>query len=197
MASVLQTKMFDLAPTPTRRLIVPRGCECWWGVDPGTRRTALAFVEHRGPEPVYRCATTSYPTLSGGQRLDHVYRQTRAFVASVAEEWPPGIALVEQPSGKQENPALSYLVGVVQAAVYAGVQEALAVPLCVDTVTSSEWKKIACGAGNLYKPKRGEDRPYEVLEWAQRKGYPGTSWDEADALGIAVAARLTVELEQR
>jgi hypothetical protein len=51
--------------------------------------------------------------------------------------------------------------------------------------------------GNLYKPKRGHTFEYGVLTWARQNGYAGCSWDEADAWGIAEAARREVALEER
>jgi hypothetical protein len=35
------------------------------------------------------------------------------------------------------------------------------------------------------------------MKWARLNGYTGASWDEADALGIAEAARRDTALEER
>lgn len=133
----------------------------------------------------------------GASRLSDVYQETYALaVRCVQQHGPPGFVFVEQPSGKNDNPSLSYAVGVTICAVYDGLLKATGSPVVVETVTSSAWKKKACGRGDIYKPKR-KGEPYGVLRWAQANGYQGSSWDEADAWAIAEAARRTVALEVR
>jgi hypothetical protein len=66
----------------------------------------------------------------------------------------------------------------------------------IETCTSSWWKKRGCGWGAIYKPKRVTEE-YGVLTWARQNGYEGASWDEADAWGIAEAARREVALDER
>lgn len=131
--------------------------------------------------------------------MSEIRAQTAFFVEGlVAGGWPvPGVVFVEQPSGKQENPALSYAVGAIQAGVYDGLFSAGVGAVRIETVPSSTWKKAATGYGAVYKPKRGDGREYGVLTWARQNGYGGSSWDEADALGIAEAARRTIALDQR
>lgn len=185
-----------LEPPPRRRLIVAAAQTAWWGVDPGVRRVAAAFV---APDGRRGARTASFPDLEGGARLAEIWRETARFVAALlAGDWPlPGLVMVEQPSGKQPNPALSYATGVIQAAVYAAVWRDFKVPVRVETCSSSWWKKRATGNGALFKPKAGDHREYGVLAWARANGYTGVSWDEADALGIAEAGRREVALEQR
>jgi hypothetical protein len=193
-------------PAPVRRLIVPRGHSAWWGVDPSTVRLSVAYVTPEGARGV---RTVPFARADGPARLSEIYAQTRRFAAvslgpryfpttpSSDDGFPwPGLVLVEQPSGKMENPNLSYAVGVIQAALYDGLYSALGRAVRIETCTSGHWKKVACGMGNIYKPKlKGE--PYGVLTWARQNGYAGCSWDEADAWGIAEAARREVALEER
>ena len=169
-------------------MIVPGERVAWYGIDPSTKRIAIACVT----SDTKRVASHPFPSLEGGARLKAIWDETRLFVQSLSERgWPAaGLAWVEQPSGKTPNPALSYAVGVIQAALC----DALACR--VETIESSSWKKVATGRGNVYKPKR-RGEVYGVLAWAQANGYRGTSWDEADALGIAVAAQRTVALTVR
>lgn len=182
-------------PPARRRLIVPAGRSAWWGVDPGVRRVAVAFVASDGRRGA---RTASFPDLSGGARLEAIWTETARICVDLVEGgWPlPGVVWVEQPSGKQPNPALSYAVGVIQGAVYMGLS-AVAGDVRVETVASSSWKKLACGRGDIWKPKAGDTRQYGVLTWARANGYEGWSYDEADALGIAEAARRDVTLEER
>lgn len=196
--SVLLAQQELIEPAPTRRLVVPAGCEAWWGVDPGTLRVAVAHV---APWGARGARTASFAPLEGGGRLSAIYADTRHLVRSVLlgePRWPwPGVVLVEQPSGKQPNPPLSYATGVIIAAVFDEVLEVTGHRVRVETTSSSAWKKKACGRGNIYKPKRGETHEYGVLTWARANGYTGSSYDEVDALGIAEAARRDIALEVR
>jgi hypothetical protein len=188
-----------LEAPPARRLIVPRGHSAWWGVDPSTVRTAVACVSRDSGGQLVRWARTCpYPALEGAARLSAVYAMTRDWVRRLAPPGPyrPGAVFVEQPSGKQDNPNLSYAVGVILAAVFDGLYDAHGRPTWLETVSSARWKKVACGRGNIYKPKRGGDE-YGVLTWARANGYDGDSWDEADAFGVAECARRTVMLDER
>ncbi len=180
-----QGEMFD--PPPTRRLIVS-GPHGWAGVDPSTKRCSIATVSAEGVREV---RTVSFPDIAPPLRLAEIHK-------GVCDLWSQmnrriGVVLVEQPSGKRENPALSYAVGVTVAAL-ASVDGMW--PVNIEMVTSSAWKKVACGYGAIYKPKSpgGE---YGVLTWARSVGYTGSSWDEADAMGIVECARKTFLLEER
>jgi hypothetical protein len=94
------------------------------------------------------------------------------------------------------------MVGVAQAAVFQGFQNAGHGPV-VETVPPSRWKKLATGYGAIPKPqkkdlgRRPEFEDYRVAVWARELGYTGSSWDEADATGVAEAARRTIALEVR
>jgi hypothetical protein len=179
---------------PRRRIIVPEGHGAWYGVDPSTLRVSVAFVAQDGARGV---ATCPFPRAEGPERLAEIYTHTRQFWWRLMQAgWPtPGLVMVEQPSGKMENPNLSYAVGVILAATWAGVHDSFDGG-AIETCTSSWWKKRACGRGNIYKPKKRAEE-YEVVTWARENGYTGISWDEADAWGIAEAARREVELVQR
>lgn len=186
----------------TRRLQVPRGCTAWLGVDPGTTRVALAACWEG--ETVERGVwSASFQRMDGGARLAGIWRVTcrlaESAARSLAEEGvAPGVALVEMPAGKQANPALSYATGVIQAAVFEGVMRATTRGVRIEDCSSSWWKKLSTGFGGHRKPKPSDDpESYGVMRWARSVGYQGHSWDEADALGIAEAARKTIVLEER
>ena len=190
-----------LEPPPVRRVIVPRGHASWWGIDPSTQRVSVAYSASIDGEVRRDVRTVPFAPGEGPARLSAIYDATRAFVVQCVSldygAFPlPGVVLIEQPSGKMDNPNLSYAVGVIQAAVYDGLHDLLARAPHIETVTSSHWKKVACGRGDLYKPK-SRSGYYEVLVWARRHGYAGSSWDEADAMGIADCARREIALEER
>jgi hypothetical protein len=185
-----------LVPEPARRLIVRRGMTAHWGVDPSTQRISIAC----GP----LVQTHSFPRTEGLARLSDIYHGTVAFVETLQiSGWPaPGFILLEQPSGKTINLELTYAVGVTAAALQYGVEDWIG-SVQMETISSSSWKKLATGYGVASKvdPETGKpwkDRErYPVMRWARANGYTGNSWDEADALGIAEAARRMVTLEPR
>ena len=187
---LLQLEAF--VPEPRRKLIVRPGMTSHWGVDPSSQRVAIAGEG--------RVQTHSFPRLDGCARLAAIYEGTKAAVEDLLfSEWRmPGFILVEQPSGQNPNLELVYAVGVIIAAL----QEACP-GTRVETMPPMSWKKLATGKGNLSKidpetKKPWKDREaYGVLKWARTNGYMGSSWDEADALGIAEAARRLVHLEAR
>jgi len=196
-----------LTPAPRRRLIVQEGRTAWWGVDSSTLRVAIAGVAVGAEGYVSRWVRTeSFPPLQGPARLSAIYRLTFARVQSLATcvTWP-GVVFIEQPSGSNQevNLPLIYAVGVIQAAVHDALVDVTGAAPEFDYCTASWWKKRACGRGNLYKPTKKKlgrmpaFEDYGVAVWARENGYTGSSWDEADAWGIAEAARREVLLEVR
>lgn len=196
-----------LEPPARRRIIVPVGRSAWWGVDGSTLRIALAGV-CRASDGSWARWVKEHPfaAVEGPARLSEIYRETHRFVTSVATCCPwPGIVLVEQPSGGKQkvNLPLIYAVGVMQAAVYDALFSVMGSAPVMETCTSSWWKARACGRGDIYKPKRerGAPRPeleeYGVFRWARDAGWDVRSWDQADAAGMADAARREVALDER
>jgi hypothetical protein len=188
-----------LMPAPRRRLIVPMAHEAWWGVDPSTKRVAIAGCAINFDGGVDRWVKTeSFPPLEGAGRLSAIYELTRAKVASLAACCPwPGIVIVEHPGGAQRNWPLFHAIGVTILAVHDGLRLVTGTSVQIEGMPPDRWKKIACGRGGIWKPKPGDGREYGVLTWARENGYTGSSWDEADAMGIAEAARREVLLEVR
>lgn len=188
-----------MEPGPRRRIIVPEGHGAWWGVDPSTLRVAVAGVSQLHDGSLARWARSRpFAAVEGPQRLSEVYDVTRAFVWELMQAGAraPGLVLVEQPGGTHRNYELFYAVGAITAALWSGIEGSYGTSAQIEFVVPGWWKKRACGRGNIYKPKRRGDE-YEVVTWARANGYTGLSWDEADAWGIAEAARREVELVQR
>jgi hypothetical protein len=183
-----QTELLDVKPS--RRLIVPPEHVNWWGVDPSTVRIALATIDPCGRRGVSQEAFSGEP---GAERLASIYTRTFTLAAQTSAILPPGVIVVEQPSGARPNPSLSYAVGVIIAALHAGVPGRPH----VEMVSSSRWKSIACGHGGIRKPKPTSGEEYGVLTWARELGYTGSSWDDADAMGVAEYGRRTFALEPR
>jgi hypothetical protein len=199
VALLAQQELLEVPPA--RRLIVPRGHSAWWGVDPSTLRLAVAGVAAQDDGVLRRWVRcTSFAPLEGAQRLSALYTDARRHVEDLAACNPwPGLVMVEQPSGSKQsvNLPLIYAVGVIQMALYDGLLQVTGSPVRIESCTSSWWKKRACGRGDIFKPKKDNPLPYGVLTWARANGYDGSSWDCADAWGVAEAARRSVILEER
>lgn len=185
-----------IGPVRTRRLSVPAGACCWFGVDPSSVRVAIASIDSSGARGV-SCAGFRSGEIEN--RLDDVLNVTVELARGlVSAGLVPGVVVVEKPAAPKNrplNPALYFAWG----AIVAGLR--IATGARVETVMPSQWKALACGKGNISKPKpkRPNSRPedYAVLRWAQEMGYRGTSWDCADAFGIADFAWRTFELAER
>jgi hypothetical protein len=190
-----------MAPPPTKRLAVFGGATAHWGIDPSSRGISLAWITAAGQRGV---RTVPFPKLDAGARFSTIYALSNNLAHDVAlgclpeldRPAAPGLIHVEQPSGAFVEHELEYAVGCVIAGVYDGVRRAGVPPARVETITSSWWKKRACGNGGIRKPKKRSE-PYGVLSWALLNGYTGRSWDEADAWAIAEAARRDVALDAR
>ena len=174
---------------PMRRLVVRKGDSGWWGIDPSTRGVSIAHVAPDGTRGV---STVTFEGGEGGKRLAAILRHTRGLAVVLAGKCAPGVIVVEQPSGKRPNPSLSYAVGVVMAAVCEAIPG-----VKLETVPSATWKRVACGRGDIRKPKPSSGEEYAVLTWAKTRGYAGKSYDEVDAMGVAEYARKTIALEER
>lgn len=182
-----QTEAFEVPPA--MKLIVPHGHVSWWGVDPSTLRVAIATID---PEGRRGASMASFAKLAPAPRLVEIRKRTLELARDVAESLPPGLIVVEEPSGfgDRPNPQLAYAA----AAIICALAEA-APTTEIKLVQSAKWKKAACGSGAIKKPKQVAD--YAVYKWATSLGYSGSSFDEVDAWGIADYARRTFALDPR
>lgn len=201
MPSPLGQQELLAPPPPARHIIVPPAHTSWFGCDPSTSRLAIAYATPEGPQGV---DTVFFADLRHGARMAHIGRETRRFVRELLEVWPwPGLVFMEQPSGAHPSPQLSYAVGVMLGAVCEAIEDVTGAGIAVAETTSAHWKRVACGRGNISKPtKKSLGRApvfedYGVAVWAAANGYSGSSWDEADAMGLAECARRDVGLVQR
>lgn len=180
------------------------GSTAWWGCDWSTRALSVGAVSEHGEGPQKRLQravrTVTWPAQDSPARLAWAYDITVRIIADHVRSGtlpPPGLVIVEQPGGASINWPLYEMYGVVRAALHAALVAAK-VPVCQqETMTPSQWKKKATGFGGHKKPQRGDTFEYGVLTWAKGRGYPGTDFNEADALGIAEAGRREYALEPR
>lgn len=187
-----------MEPEPTRT-IKTAGLYVW-GIDPSTLRLAIAWEPAVGTRATERGVTMrsfTRVTNDPAKRLSLIWRETLEAVNALWPKCPPGFVFIERPSGTITNLEFVQAVGAITAAVHTALWHYMQ-QTPVEFVQSSSWKLLACGHGGLRKPKkvRGAPAPpfeaYPVAAWARENGYAGSSWDECDAIGIAVAARRTV-----
>lgn len=151
-----------------------------WGADIGYRRVSLAAVD--GEASTFAVASQSVP---GPDQLDeaHTMHALQLHTAMAAtrlledEGMAPDLIYVERPMTvkKRSNEKMHYSYALVCAQLVT-----LGVPVIGIQVNS--WKLRALGEGF------GRANDGTVLAWAHRFGYGGVSQDEADAIGVAVAA---------
>lgn len=185
-----QSELFVEAPS--KKLIVGEGSVHFWGVDPSTLRVAIATID---PEVRRGVTMVSFDTRLGVvDRLPDIRRRTFDVAREIVEVLPPGVIVVEKPAGfgNRPNPELAYGVGAILCALGEAAPTAE-----LRLVEGSRWKRVACGRGDIRKPKAKSGEMYAVLGWARSVGYDGVSWDEADAMGVAEFARRTYKLEAR
>lgn len=179
----------ELFVPPAKRRVARWHGFGWAGVDPSTKRCAIATI---GPDGMRRVETVSFPSLTGAVRLAAIHDAVRGLWTSIGVD--AGVVVVEQPSGTHNNLELVYAVGATLAAI--GGVDCMLRPV-IETVAGPKWKKEVCGHGGIRKPKPSSAEEYAVLGWARQAGYGGGSWDEADAWAIAEYARRTFLIERR
>ena len=95
-----------MVPDPQRVIITRPGMTAHWGVDPSTKRLAIAGQIGSYPQ----AATHSFPETDGLARLGDIYDGTCEFVRDLLVSWDaPGFVMVEQPSGPRQ--AVTILTG--------------------------------------------------------------------------------------
>jgi Holliday junction resolvasome RuvABC endonuclease subunit len=158
-----------------------------WGIDPSTRRVALAAITEDGFD--------TYSLELGSSTVDarklHTARSAMIpWLTSIARKQSPGWVFCEQPFARVQSqvPIPSYLMlGIVMEAVYA-------VTGCpVNLIPPASWKAKAGMGGFATKG--------QILSWAREQGFTGScprcppdgkckgspAHDLADALGVARA----------
>lgn len=195
----------------------------WWGVDSSTLRLNVGWVAREADLPEVPSADGVRAWTSGGfvrgaqavklggvnenegQRLDLISGQVDGLVEAMlgAGIPAPGVIWVEHPAGQHPKPQLYYAVGCTAAAIYRAVKRRVEYVPRVEFCTSGHWKLVACGSGKLPKQvkapgdKKAKALPleeYGVMKWARVNGYSGDSWDDADCLAMADAARRDVAI---
>lgn len=145
-----------------------------WGFDVSTRRISMGVLSPAGSVAV---RTLSIEQDVPHRRLGHALREVIPWLR-VPDA--PALVGVEQPFGasmSRVDPQSFYMVGIVLAAI--GVVAPAATEVLM--LPPQSWKARSVGHGRAKK--------YEIMEWAQREhGYTGSLEDEADAIGVTIAA---------
>lgn len=148
-----------------------------WGFDVSTRRISMGILQTDGSVAV---RTLSLEQGKPHQRLAFALRELIPWLRTPAMAAAPMLVAVEQPFGSsmsRVDPQSFYMVGIVLAAIGvvapAGTEVLMLPP--------QSWKARSVGHGRASK--------LDVLEWAKREhGYAGSLEDEADAIGVTIAA---------
>lgn len=174
------------------------------GIDPSTKRMSAATLIPVGERDTaaFSVSTLSLPQVTGDEsrRLALQQGEIVPWLGGLIAKHGPELVVVEEPFagtvGKRKQllvPKESYhVIGILLAVLgQFGVR--------VERMGPTSWKSMALGAGNgmVRKPGRTDDFEYAVLTWARAAGYDGTSWDEADAIGLATAGGVLLERERR
>lgn len=146
-----------------------------WGVDCDTKAAHVAS---------FNAYTGEFFTTSWGWKHDvsmlpvERLRLCREVVKAGASVrcgfYPPMVIALELPTGRFPKPPLMMHAGVIAEGLAAGAG------LTPWFLAVSEWRK---GIG-----LKGNAKKAEVVAWAEALGWQGESVDQAEALGVAVAA---------
>ena len=145
-----------------------------WGFDVSTRRISMGVLSADGS---VAARTLSIEQGDPHKRLAYALREVIPWLR-VPEA--PALVGVEQPFGASMNrvdPQSFYMVGIVLAAV--GVVAPAATEVLM--LPPQSWKSRSVGHGRAKK--------HEIMAWAREQhGYTGSLEDEADAIGVTIAA---------
>lgn len=157
-----------------------------WGIDPDTKGAHFAVLNLETGKFQTNSAIWDGLHVSPGRRLMECRMQTIRFSEAMVQHFPPSIIAVELPIGfrKQKGQhALMMHAGVIAEAIGTGTTLA---PFFLST---KEWRKP------LGLPGGGNATKAQVVEWAQSIGWKLGRVDQAEALGIAFAAKQVLDGE--
>ena len=151
-----------------------------WGIDVSTKLIAVAIAVDGPPVTVGWCASLSLDQSRTPQlRLARAVQDATAFFGGACgfpqDLEPPRLIVVEQPFGHNVHPQSYYMVSAVLISLVA----ALGATVDVRMLGPSKWKLLAWDHGGLGK---------DDLMVRAREKWPVDNQDEADAVGIALAA---------
>lgn len=154
-----------------------------WGIDPSTKQIAVAVhsssrVEWTGTKAISQESSKQLRLARAAADLSAWFKQI------VQERGAPRLVVLEQPfaAGRKVHPQSQYMLGAVQIALCWGVSAHVDVRM----LGPSQWKSLAWGNGAAGK----EELMRRAL--AEYGRAMMLSQDEADAIGIAVAATMLV-----
>lgn len=146
-----------------------------WGVDLDVRAAHIARYDTETGEHLTDSCTWEGDAKHPVRRLCACRSAVESWVVRSSSDWWPDTVAVERPTGKYPSPSLMMHAGVVAEAL------AHALGMAPWFLSVSEWRKAAGLAGNSNKD--------QVVRWARSfYGFTGLSVDQAEALGVAVAA---------
>lgn len=142
------------------------------GLDVSLSKTGLAFIRSDGTFSTWVIETDSKLALQN--RLADI---TQSITLLMHQEGPPYLTVVERGFSGGQGPT-AWLIG---AAAGAAISCCNMHGLELELVPPKVRAKLATGKGNA-------DKTSVLIAARERLGYQGTSYDEADALWLALAA---------
>ncbi len=155
-----------------------------YGVDPALGFPALAAVRP-GKTPQLIRFESGLGTLP--ERLEALLADVELKTGQMCSECPPGLVLIERPTGRFHNPHLNYATGVIILGLHRALKDRFAFPVSIVQIAVKDWKKSTVGAGNAAKE---QVMAYVLEEYPE---LAGCSQDEADATCLARMAWDSVE----
>lgn len=151
-----------------------------WGVDSSSTVAGLAVINiWTGGFQTQTLRFRRRKEWDEAEKAACVFYEWRRFADAMRQHFPPATICMERPTGRHPEPMVNMAAGVTLVAL----NERGPVPWLIPV---GSWKKQAVGHGNASKQ--------QVIAWAIRHGAPPSiSEHEADALGIAQAARLAFD----
>lgn len=153
------------------------GCGGWiWGIDCDVRGAHFGFVAFNSG--TFQTNAVIWDDLEDpGRRLIECRQHVKQFATAVQRDFPPSMIAVERPVGRFHKPPLMMHTGVIAEAIGA------ATGLAPFFLSTKEWRKL------LGLPGGGNATKDAVVEWARSRGWAHGPVDQAEALGVAFAAR--------
>lgn len=144
----------------------------YMGLDVSLTKTGVAFVNSQGKFQTWIIETNAAMQLPN--RLADIYQSLYQLMAM---QELPSMAVVERGFSGGAGPA-AWLLGAANGVAMTACQQQL---VEVQLVPPKVRAKLATGKGQA-------DKPTVLIAARDRLGYRGTSYDEADAMWLAVAA---------
>lgn len=170
-----------------------------WGINTHCDRMSVAVIdsEHRHVL-VAETVKAKWSSDQPEKRVAELFTLARRTLDEIADEHPPALVLIERPKGARNGQDV--LFAGWAAATIAAVTVSARHGGMVDWVEISTWRRQTA----LYERVGAAPGDTLTKRWkaagltfAREHGYTGKNTEESDAVGIALAAGVTLETGRR